>query len=142
MSNSNRANDEPMKYLIKLFERYEMFDDEIKHNVLRVWRGPSRVPSEESELIRKQARITLIAIALLTLNVGPIEAAGAPMPTTDAEKIADALRGGPTFITKDATLLDLPSAHFQVAANSSWFYPLGNGMKVSVFSHGQKISDN
>ena len=31
------------------------------------------------------------------------------MPVTDAEKIADALRAGPAFITKDATLLDWPS---------------------------------
>ena len=31
-------------------------------------------------------------------------------PATDAEKIADALRAGPTFITKDATLLDWPSS--------------------------------
>jgi hypothetical protein len=31
------------------------------------------------------------------------------LPTTDAEKIADALRAGPAFITKDATLLDWPS---------------------------------
>jgi hypothetical protein len=31
-------------------------------------------------------------------------------PVTDAEKIADALRAGPEFITKDATLLDWPSA--------------------------------
>jgi hypothetical protein len=30
-------------------------------------------------------------------------------PTTDAEKIADALRAGPAFITKDATILDWPS---------------------------------
>src|SRR5258708_36096947 len=29
-------------------------------------------------------------------------------PSTDAEKIADALRAGPRFITKDATLLDWP----------------------------------
>ena len=31
-------------------------------------------------------------------------------PVADAEKIADALRAGPTFITKDATLLDWPSS--------------------------------
>jgi hypothetical protein len=30
------------------------------------------------------------------------------MPVGDAEKIADALRAGPPFITKDATLLDWP----------------------------------
>jgi len=32
------------------------------------------------------------------------------LPLTDAQKIADALRAGPEFITKDATLLDWPSA--------------------------------
>jgi hypothetical protein len=31
------------------------------------------------------------------------------LPATDAEKIADALRAGPSFITKDATILDWPS---------------------------------
>ncbi len=31
-------------------------------------------------------------------------------PVTDVEKIADALRAGPAFISKDATLLDWPSA--------------------------------
>src|SRR5262245_48646426 len=30
-------------------------------------------------------------------------------PATDAEKIKDALSAGPTFITKDATLLDWPA---------------------------------
>jgi hypothetical protein len=30
-------------------------------------------------------------------------------PISDAEKIADALRAGPSFITKDATILDWPS---------------------------------
>jgi hypothetical protein len=32
------------------------------------------------------------------------------LSVTDPEKIADALRAGPTFITKDATLLDWPSS--------------------------------
>ena len=31
-------------------------------------------------------------------------------PKTDAEKIVDALRAGPAFVTKDATLLDWPAA--------------------------------
>ena len=31
------------------------------------------------------------------------------MPVTDAEKVADALRAAPGFITKDATLLDWPA---------------------------------
>jgi hypothetical protein len=33
-----------------------------------------------------------------------------PGAMTDSEKIADALRGGPRFITNDATLLDWPSS--------------------------------
>lgn len=32
------------------------------------------------------------------------------LPVTNAEKIADALRAGPAFITQDATLLDWPAA--------------------------------
>jgi len=32
------------------------------------------------------------------------------LPVTDAEKNADALRAGPAFVTKDATLLDWPAA--------------------------------
>jgi len=31
------------------------------------------------------------------------------LPVTDAEKIADALRAGPPFITDDATILDWPA---------------------------------
>ena len=37
------------------------------------------------------------------------QAAETKLPATDAEKIADALRAGPAFVTKDATLLDWPS---------------------------------
>jgi len=35
---------------------------------------------------------------------------GTPLPATDSEKVADALRAAPAFITKDATLLDWPSS--------------------------------
>jgi hypothetical protein len=71
---------------------------------------PSRAASEQSGPIRKKAWIKLIAIAFLTGNIGLAQAAGSRLPTTDAEKIADALRAGPAFITKGATLLDWPSA--------------------------------
>jgi len=47
------------------------------------------------------------------------------LPTTDAEKIADALRAGPAFITKNATLIDWPtttSGEYRVLrkGNSEW----------------------
>jgi len=47
------------------------------------------------------------------------------LPMTDAEKIAEALRAGPAFITKDATVLDWPSSpggEFRVlrAGTSAW----------------------
>ena len=54
-------------------------------------------------------------IAMLTLaTVTATATASAQTATgrrdaTDAEKVADALRAGPTFITKDATILDWPS---------------------------------
>jgi hypothetical protein len=52
----------------------------------------------------------LIAIACLTAACAFAQKAELHPPVTDTEKIADALRTGPTFITKYATLLDWPSA--------------------------------
>jgi hypothetical protein len=54
---------------------------------------------------------SVITTALVFLSITLIAAAqgGPPSgPSTDAGKIADALRAGPDFITKDATLLDWP----------------------------------
>jgi len=53
----------------------------------------------------------IIWLAALLLLPATLAAQTAPPahPTTDAEKIADALRAGPRFITKDATLLDWPT---------------------------------
>jgi hypothetical protein len=50
----------------------------------------------------------LITIVLFAATVAFAQTAER-MPVTDAEKIADALRAGPPFVTKDATLLDWPA---------------------------------
>ena len=54
------------------------------------------------------------AMKLLTTVLLTVAAAFAQspdrLPATDTGKIADALRAGPAFITKDATVLDWPSA--------------------------------
>lgn len=52
----------------------------------------------------------LIAIASLMAGCAFAQKAESPLPATGAEKIADALSAGPTFITKDAALLDWPSS--------------------------------
>lgn len=52
----------------------------------------------------------LIAIASLMAGCAFAQKAESPLPATDAEKIADAPSAGPTFITKDTTLLDGPSS--------------------------------
>ncbi len=49
--------------------------------------------------------VMLILIAATASAQTPMHDA----PTTDAEKIADALRAGPDFITRDATILDWPA---------------------------------
>ena len=60
-------------------------------------------------MIRTNAAMTLLTTVLLT--VAPAFAQSSDrFPVTDGEKIADALRAGPAFITKDATVLDWPSA--------------------------------
>jgi hypothetical protein len=52
----------------------------------------------------------LIAIGCLMAVCAFARKAESHLPVTDAEKIVDALRAGPTFLTKDATLLDWPSS--------------------------------
>ena len=51
----------------------------------------------------------LITMVLFAVTAAFAQTAEPRMPVTDAEKIADALRAGPLFVTKDATLLDWPS---------------------------------
>jgi len=48
-------------------------------------------------------------IAFLTASVAALSQSMSDHPTTDSAKIADALRAGPSFITKNATILDWPS---------------------------------
>src|SRR5262245_10747959 len=54
-------------------------------------------------LILSAVTLVLVAAAFIA------QTAKDKLPTTDAEKIADALRAGPAFITKNATLLDWPT---------------------------------
>lgn len=59
-------------------------------------------------MIRTEVGIKLLATGLLTV-IAAFAQSSDRLPVTDAEKIADALRAGPSFITKDATVLDWPS---------------------------------
>jgi hypothetical protein len=59
--------------------------------------------------MQKELEMKLITIVLFAATAAFAQTAESRMPVTDAEKIADALRAGPPFITKDATLLDLPA---------------------------------
>jgi|ERR1700691_4334808 hypothetical protein len=61
------------------------------------------------EMIRTRVWIALLASVLFPAAPA-LSQSSDRMPVTDAEKIADALRAGPAFITKDATLLDWPSS--------------------------------
>ncbi len=61
----------------------------------------------------------LITIVLLAATAAFAQTAESRMPVTDAEKIADALRAGPAFVTKDATLLDWPSMPWGRISRSS-----------------------
>ena len=52
--------------------------------------------------------IAFLALATMTATASA-QTATQGHPATDPEKVADALRAGPTFITKNATILDWPS---------------------------------
>jgi hypothetical protein len=56
--------------------------------------------------MQEGAEMTLITIVLVAAATVFAQTAESRMPVTDAEKIADALRAGPSFVTKNATLLD------------------------------------
>ena len=60
-------------------------------------------------MIRNQVCMTLLTTILSTV-ITTFAQSSDRLPLTDAEKIADALRAAPAFITKDATLLDWPAA--------------------------------
>ena len=60
-------------------------------------------------MIRAGIAMKLLTSVLLTA-VTAFAQSSDRLPVTNAEKIADALRAGPAFVTKDATLLDWPSA--------------------------------
>jgi hypothetical protein len=60
-------------------------------------------------MIRTNVWMKLLVTVLLTA-VSAFAQSSDRLPVTDEEKIADALRAGPAFITKNATLLDWPSA--------------------------------
>jgi hypothetical protein len=55
------------------------------------------------------AATTLLSAVFLTVATAFAQSPD-HFPVTDAEKVADALRGGPAFINKDATVRDWPSA--------------------------------
>jgi hypothetical protein len=59
-------------------------------------------------MIRAGIAMKGLTTALLTVAAAFAQTAER-MPMTDPEKIADALRAGPAFVTKDATVLDWPS---------------------------------
>jgi hypothetical protein len=71
--------------------------------------GQERRPQKEKHMIRTNVWIKLFTTVCLTAATALAQSPDR-LPVTDAEKIADALRAGPAFITKDATLLDWPSA--------------------------------
>lgn len=48
-------------------------------------------------------------VLLLVVRATDAQTVAERHPVTDSEKIADALKAGPTFITKDATILDWPA---------------------------------
>ena len=60
-------------------------------------------------MIRAEIAMKLVATLVLTVATAFAQSSDR-LPVTDAEKIAGALRAGPAFITKDATVLDWPSA--------------------------------
>jgi hypothetical protein len=63
----------------------------------------------KNDLFCRKSIMRLALLLLSTTLAANAQTAPPDHPSTDADKIADALRAGPRFITKDATLLDWPT---------------------------------
>src|SRR6202789_306447 len=61
------------------------------------------------ETSTRRIRMRLMMLCLLMTFATAAQTPAPARSMTDAEKIADALRAGPAFITKDATILDWPA---------------------------------
>ena len=62
-----------------------------------------------NDLFSGRCGIKLALLLLLFPYTAKAQSANSDRPVTDVEKITDALRAGPKFITKDATILDWPA---------------------------------
>ena len=91
----------------------------------------------------------LALLLLLTALATAAQTAPPAHPATDSEKIADALRAGPAFITKDATILDWPTTkggEYRVLrkGSSEWTclpaFPGSAGSEVCWFRHMTKAT--
>jgi hypothetical protein len=60
-------------------------------------------------LMQKELEMKLITILLFVTIAAFAQTPESRKPVTDAEKVADASRAGPEFVTRDATLLDWPA---------------------------------
>lgn len=63
---------------------------------------------KEKHMVRTNVWMKLLTSVLFTVTIAFAQSSDR-LPVTDAEKIVDALRGGPAFITKNATVRDWPS---------------------------------
>jgi hypothetical protein len=65
--------------------------------------------NRKTQVILRSADMKVIFLLMLAAITAGAQTTTLKHPVTDVEKISDALRAGPDFITKDATLLDWPS---------------------------------
>lgn len=79
----------------------------LRHKSRPLLAAPLRL---KNALTQNDLEMQLITIVIFAATAAFAQTAESQKPVTGAEKIADALRAGPEFVTKDATLLDWPSA--------------------------------
>src|SRR5215469_12853024 len=89
--------------------------NDYSNNALAEYRIPDGmcpIMKNKSKRRNNMKHLTLLGLGLIIFLIAPLAALSqntSDHPTTDSAKIADALRAGPPFITKSATILDWPS---------------------------------
>jgi hypothetical protein len=88
----------------RIFEN--SWNEELRVELIRKLLGFCSAPLKTIQIALVVIVMTLSGASAQTNNE---QNATNKLPSADMEKIADALRAGPSFITKDATILDWPS---------------------------------
>ena len=106
----NRPTPRPLRALFHTQEFLEGRKAEAEGRKPVYRRNDRKSKQHATDSVSSKDKTMKLFTTVLLAAAGAFAQSSDRLPVTDADKIADALRAGPEFVTRDATLLDWPSA--------------------------------